>query len=281
MKTILINTLKTAVLLSALFGLALFIGSFFGTLGLTIAFILSIGFNVAMYFFSDKIVLTMYRAKPASKTTHAHLIDLVESIAQKAQIPAPKVYIVPSDQPNAFATGRNPQNGVVACTTGILTLLTHKELAGVIAHEIAHIKNRDVLIATISACFAGIISYTAQLLAFVPLFGGDRDSPNPLVFLALSILAPILAVIIQLAISRSREYVADASAATYLKDSSGLSGALQKLEQYAKRIPMKVGNDSTAALCIVSPLSGSDVFSWFSTHPSTQKRVAKLDAMKF
>jgi heat shock protein HtpX len=241
---------------------------------------IALAFNFAMYFWSDKLVLAMYKAKLASKHTHAKLYHMVEDLSRKAQIPTPNVYIIPSNASNAFATGRNPQHGVVAFTSGILSRLSDDELEGVIAHELAHIKNRDILIATLAACFAGVISYAATFLQWMPLFASDRDGPNPLVAIVLAILAPILALVLQMAISRSREYIADETAARLTQKPAALAAALKTLSEDAKDTPMRVGSEATSALCIVSPFSGRSLFELFSTHPPMSKRIARLTALR-
>lgn len=277
------NQIKTVVLLALLTGLLLWIGSFFGNNGLLIAFIFALVLNFGSYFFSDKIVLFIYRAKPADKKKHEKLFRIVESISKDAEIPMPKLFIVPSQNPNAFATGRNPKHSAVACTEGILDLLTEKELKGVLAHELSHVKNRDTLIMTIAATIAGVISYLATMVRFGAIFGGsdDRDNGgNILSLLVIAILAPLIALIIQLAISRSREYFADESAARLLKDPHGLASALEKLERGVKYNPIAFGTESTSSLFIVNPFKGSVLLSLFSTHPPIQERVKRLKGLK-
>ncbi len=273
-----INQIKTVFLLGLLTGILLWIGSFWGTGGLTIAIIFAVIMNFGSFFWSDKIVLAMYKAKPADKHKYSELYSIVREIAHKAKIPMPKVYIVPSPNPNAFATGRNPKHGVVACTEGILHLLNKEELEGVIAHEISHIKNRDILISTVAATIAGVISYVATMAQWAAIFGGfgrDDDGGGIIEFLVLAILTPVLATIIQLAISRSREYLADSSAAKILHNGRGLASALKKLEAGAKHVPMKRGNPSTAHMFIVNPFKGGLV-SLFMTHPPASERIKRL-----
>ena len=281
-----INQFKTAVLLTALTGLMLLIGQLIGgPSGLTFAIVFAVLMNFGSYFFSAKIVLMMYRAKEAKENEYPKLYSMVREVAKLAKIPMPKVYIIPSESPNAFATGRNPKNAVVACTHGILNILSENELKGVIAHEISHIKNRDILIATIAATIAGVIGYVAMMARFAAIFGGfrggDRDGGNMLELLALAILAPLIAVIIQLAISRSREYIADASAAKTLHDSDGLSGALLKLDANIKRNPIRFGSPSTASIFISNPFRRAGLLNMFSTHPHTEARVKKLKELGF
>ncbi len=279
-----INQIKTVLLLGLLSGLMLVVGTLIGgNFGLTIALALALLMNFGAYFFSDKIVLAMYGAKEASKKEYSYLHDIVEEVAEKAGIPKPKVYIVPNQTPNAFATGRNPEHAVVACTEGILQLLTKDELKGVIAHEIAHVKNRDILVTTIAATIATVISYLAQMAQFAVIFGSrdDREGQNPLGLLILAILTPIIATIIQLAISRSREYLADETGARTIKDGKSLANALKKLELGVKHNPLTHGNPTTSSLFIVNPFSARGLQGLFSTHPSTDERVNRLNKLKF
>ena len=278
------NHIKTVLLLGLLTALVLIVGQALGgQAGLTIAIFIAVGMNVFSYFLSDKIALAVYRARPADEHSYKALHKMVADIAEKANIPKPKVFIVNNDTPNAFATGRNPQNAVVACTTGILSLLDKKELEGVLAHEIAHIKNRDILITTIAATLAGIISYVAFMARWAAIFGGsrDRDGGNLFTLLALAILTPIIALILQLALSRSREYLADARGARILNDSHGLADALEKLEQGVRKHPLRQQNKAFSSLFIVNPFKGGVFVSLFSTHPPLQVRVEKLRTMKF
>jgi heat shock protein HtpX len=242
--------------------------------------------NFGAYWFSDKIVLAMYRAKPADKKTHAHLHKIVEEVVAAANVPKPKVYIIPTEAANAFATGRSPKHAAVACTEGIMKLLTDKELKGVIAHEISHVKNRDILVTTIAATIAGVISYLAHMAQFAAMFGGgrrddNRGGGNVISLLALAIITPIIALILQLAISRSREYLADHSGAAMIKDSEPLASALQKLDKAALHHKMGFGNEATASLFIVNPLKGQGLISLFSTHPPLEARIQRLRSMKF
>ncbi|MBN1156261.1 zinc metalloprotease HtpX [Candidatus Woesearchaeota archaeon] len=273
------NYFKTVLLLGALTGLMLLIGSYFGQGGLTIAIVIVLAMNLITYFFSDKIVLFTYRAKEAKKSDYPKLHKLVEKVAKLANIPKPKVYIIPSKSPNAFATGRNPRNAAVACTEGIMDILDDKELEGVIAHEISHVKNRDILIATIAATIAGVISYAAMMARWAAIFGGiggrDRDN-NGLEVLFLAILAPIIAVIIQLAISRSREYLADEKAARLIGNGKGLADALEKLERNIDHNPLRFGNKTSASLFIANPFRAQSLLTLFSTHPKTEDRVRRL-----
>jgi heat shock protein HtpX len=278
------NYLKTVILLGSLTGLFLLAGSFFGTTGLIIGLVFALVMNFGSYWFSDKIILKMYNAKEVTKSQDPALYSTVKNIAEEANIPVPKIYIIDTQTSNAFATGRNPENSAIALTKGIIELLNEEELKGVIAHELAHIKNRDTLIATIAATIAGVISFIASMAQWAAIFGGfggsDDDGPGLVQMLFLAILTPIIATIIQLAISRSREYHADASAAKYLKNSKGLSEALQKISQDVKRMPMKEGNQTTASLFIINPFKARNFMKLFSTHPATEDRIARLNKIK-
>lgn len=279
-----INQLKTVLLLGTLTAVLLFIGSFFGKTGLTVAFIFVLAMNFFTYFFSDKLVLAMYRAKEVSRHDSPKLYEIVKGVAEKAKIPMPKVYIIPSNSPNAFATGRNSKHSAIAATQGILDLLNKEELEGVIAHEISHIKNHDILISTIAATIAGVISYLAFMARWGAIFGGmgrDRDSGNILELLVLAILAPLLATIIRLAISRSREYLADESGAKLVHNSKGLASALGKLHNNIQHNPLKFGNEVTSHLFIVNPFKKRSLLSLFSTHPNVISRIKKLEDLKF
>ncbi len=275
-----LNQVKTAVLLALLAGIMLGIGSFWGQSGLIIALILALGFNFFSYFLSDKVVLALYKAKQIKKKDNEQLYELVKEVSEKAQIPIPKIFIIDSSNPNAFATGRNPKNASVAFTTAIVNLLNKKELKGVIAHEISHIKNRDILIATIAATIATVISYIALMARFSALFGiGGRDRNNIISLLVISILTPIIAMIIQLAISRSREYLADETGGKLINDPKSLASALKKLHSGSKLYPFRKGNTSTASLFIVNPFTLKGMAAWLSTHPPVEERVKRLDNM--
>lgn len=279
------NQLKTVLLLGLLTGLLLVVGGLLGGRGgLFIALIFSILMNFGIYYFSDKIVLAMYRAKPIKKSDNPLLFKVTEEVSKKAGIPIPKLYLIPSENPNCFATGRDHKHAAVAATTGILKLLNEEELSGVIAHEISHIKNYDMLIQAVAATIAGVISYLAMMARYAAIFGGsrdDRDGGNIFELLVLAILAPLIAMIIQLAISRSREYMADASAAKTLKNSEGLSRALLKLEAGIKKNPMRFGNATTSSIFIANPFSAKGVLTLFSTHPPIEERVKRLRSMGF
>ena len=276
-----INQIKTALLLGALAGLMLLVGFLLGgQTGLTIALIIAILMNFSMFWFSDRIVLFIYKAKEADRNEHKELYKMVSELSKEAGMPMPKVCIVPSEQPNAFATGKGPKSAVVACTTGILKLLNKEELKGVIAHEISHVKNKDILITTIAATIAAVISYIAMFARFGAIFGGDDDNRGNIIsILILAILTPIIAMIIQLAISRSREYLADETGARLIKNPTALANALQKLEEGAKKTPMRMGGHATSSLFIVNPFSGGGLFALLSTHPPMQKRIARLKEM--
>lgn len=280
-----INTLKTTFFLAVLSVLFISVGSLLGGRnGATMALVFAGVMNIGAYWFSDKIVLAMYRAKQVTETEAPELYSVVRELTGRAQLPMPKVYTMDNPAPNAFATGRNPEHAAVAVTTGILGLLTREELAGVIGHELSHIKNRDILISTVAATIAGAISYLAHIAQWGLFFGGgrrDSEDRNPLgsaMSIVIMILAPIAAMLIQMAISRSREYKADEGGATISGNPMALAGALKKLNAGTKRIPMEA-NPSTAHMFIVSPLTGGGMLSLFSTHPPIEERIARLEAM--
>ncbi|WP_273040260.1 zinc metalloprotease HtpX [Thermodesulfovibrio thiophilus] len=278
------HTLKTMVLMVFLTVFFIFVGSLIGgKQGATFALIIALGMNFFAYFFSHKIVLSMYRAKEITEAEAPELYSIIRRLTQKAGLPMPKVYIIDSDQPNAFATGRSPKHGVVAVTTGIMRILSMEELSGVIGHELAHIKHRDILISTIAATFAGAISYLAQMAQWALIFGGgrhddDEGGGHPIVALLMMIIAPLVAMIIQLAISRSREYAADEEGASIAGNPLYLANALKKLHYASQAIPMNA-NPGTAHLFIVNPLSGKSLMKLFSTHPPIEERVTRLEAM--
>lgn len=274
------NTFRVGLLLAALTGLFLAVGFLLGgEAGMVFAFVLAVGMNAFAYWNADKMVLRMYGARQISRNDAPDFYMMVENLANRAGLPMPKVYIMDNDQPNAFATGRNPENAAVAATTGIMRLLSRDELAGVMAHELAHVKNRDTLVMTITATIAGAIGMLANFALF---FGGRRDSPLGFVgVLAVAILAPITASLVQLAISRTREYGADAGGAEICGNPLWLASALSKLEAGASRIDNQTAeaNPATAHLFIVNPLHAHAADSLFSTHPKTANRVAKLEAL--
>lgn len=269
-----VNNLKTAFLLGAMFALVLAVGAFFGKNGVIIAFFIGGLMNVIAYFFSDKIALASMQARQVTAATEPKLVNMVEQLSRNAGIPTPRVYICPQEAPNAFATGRNPSHAAVAITEGALNLLTEEEVAGVMAHELAHVKNRDTLTSCIAATIAGAISSLGYLMMFTG--GRDREGGNPIAMIALAILAPIAATIIQLAISRSREYVADADGAQIAGTARGLMSALRKLDAHARGIPLEGESTAQNHMFIVQPFNGEGFTSLFSTHPSTNDRVAKL-----
>ena len=277
------NQLKTAILLALLTALFLGIGSLFGTNGLIFAAIFVGLMNFGSYWFSHKIVLWMYRAKEAKQSDYPKLYKIVKEVSNLSNLPMPKVYIIPTNSPNAFATGRNPNNAVVAATEGILKILNEEELKGVIAHEFAHIKNRDILISTIVGTIAGVISYVGVMARWSAIFGGrddDRGS-NLISLLILGIITPLIATLIQLAISRSREYLADEVGATTVKNGNSLADALEKIEKNVDINPLRFGNTATAHLFISSPFRNVSFLKFFMTHPPTKERTKKLREMSF
>lgn len=276
------NTLKTAFLLTLMTLLFIFIGYMLGgSQGMVVAFIFAALMNLGTYWFSDKIVLGMYRAQRVDEGTSSRLHSIVRRAASTAKLPMPKVYLIPTQTPNAFATGRNPRHSAVAVTQGIMKILDDDELEGVVSHEMAHVKNRDILTGSIVATLAGAISMLAFMARFAAIFGGyggkDRQGGG-LGLLIMAIVAPLAALLIQMAISRSREYAADSTAAKNSHKPLALARALKKLEYAAKRIPLEA-KPSTAHLFIVNPLSGKGMASLFSTHPPIEQRVARLEKM--
>ncbi|MDX9714137.1 MAG: zinc metalloprotease HtpX [Dissulfurispiraceae bacterium] len=277
------NMFKTFVLLFGLTLFFIFIGNAIGgKQGATIALFIALAMNFFSYWFSDKIVLKMYRAKPVTEAEAPEFHSMVRRLAAKASMPMPKVYIINEDQPNAFATGRNPEHAAVAATTGIMRILTNEELEGVMAHELSHVKHRDILIGTIAATIAGAISYMAHMAQWAAIFGGrssdDDGGSNPIGAIAMMIMAPIAAMLIQMAISRSREYAADAGGAKIAGNPRYLANALRKLDAASRQIPMDA-SPSTAHMFIVNPLTGGGLRKLFSTHPPIEERIAKLESM--
>ncbi len=275
------SQLKTLFLLALLSGIIIVIGGMLGgQTGIIIAFALAMFMNVGSYWYSDSLVLKMYRARELAYEEAPMLHQMVEELSRNASIPKPRVCIVPEQAPNAFATGRNPEHAVVAVTEGILKVLTPRELRGVLAHEIAHIAHRDILIQSVAAVMGSTIVMLANMVQFASLFGGaqneDGERTSPLAGLLLAILAPIAASLIQMAISRSREYLADAGGASYSRDPLALADALNKLQMAATQVPMRNGNPTTAEMFIVTPLFSGGMARLFSTHPSTEDRVARL-----
>lgn len=274
------NTFRVGVLIAAMTGLFLAVGFLLGgEAGMAVAFVLALGMNAFAYWNSDKMVLRMYGARQIDRASAPDFYGLVEQLANRAKLPMPKVYIMENDQPNAFATGRNPENAAVAATTGILRLLSRDELAGVMAHELAHVKNRDTLVMTITATLAGAIGMLANFAMF---FGGRRDSRLGFIgVIAVAILAPLTASLVQMAISRTREYGADKGGAEICGNPAWLASALAKLESGSRRVDNSVAeaNPATAHLFIVNPLHAHAADSLFSTHPKTANRIARLEAM--
>ncbi len=276
------NGLKTGVLMLTLTLMLVAVGAVIGgQSGMTIALVLAFGMNFFSYWFSHKIILKMYGAKPVSEAEAPELYSMVARLSSAAGLPMPSVYMMDQPQPNAFATGRNPAHGVVAVTTGLMKLLSREELEGVIAHELAHIKHRDILVGTIAASFAGAISYLAQMAQWAMIFGGrssDREGGSPIAAIVMMIVGPIAAMLVQMAISRSREYKADEGGATIAGNPLYLANALRKLHMASQRIPMEA-SPATSHMFIVNPLSGGSFFKLFSTHPPIEERVKRLEGM--
>lgn len=274
------NTLKTVFLMTMMMVLLLLVGSYFGgQQGLIAAFVISLMMNFGAYWFSDKVLLMMYRARETTQAEAPRLFAIVGRVAAQAQLPVPRVYIIPGATPNAFATGRDPHHAAVAATEGILNLLTDDELEGVIAHEFAHIKNRDILTGTIVATMVGTITFLARMAGWSMMFGGgrsDRRDSNGVAELALLILSPIAATLVQLAISRSREFTADRGSAEFTGRPLSLASALQKLEPANARIPMDNASPASAHMFIVNPIRAGGVRKLFSTHPPVEERIERL-----
>lgn len=276
------NIMKTAILMAAFTALLMAIGTLVGgQRGMMLALMLALGMNFFSYWFSDKLVLRMYNAREVDANSAPQFYALVQDLAQKAELPMPRVYLIQEDSPNAFATGRNPQHAAVAATTGIVRLLSESELRGVMGHELAHVKHRDILISTISATMAGAISMLANFAMF---FGGRDENgrpANPLAGIAVALLAPLAASLIQMAISRAREFEADRGGAEISGDPQALASALEKIHRYAQGIPMETAqaHPETAQMMIMNPLSGGGLAGLFSTHPATEERVARLMEM--
>jgi heat shock protein HtpX len=279
------NQLKTTVLLAGMTVLIMLAGNLMGgRQGMIIALVLAAGMNFFSYWFSDKMVLKMYRAREVSAQEAPDLYGMVQTLARQASLPMPKVYIIPEQAPNAFATGRNPDHAVVAVTEGLLSLMGRQEIMGVLAHELAHVKNRDILIGTIAATMAGAIMMLASMARWSAIFGGmSRDDDNGgggmIGMIVMAIIAPVAAMIIQMAVSRSREYLADATGARIAGTPEGLATALEKLGAYSRQIPMSA-NPSTAHMFIVNPLSGKSLQNLFSTHPPMEERISRLRGVR-
>ena len=275
------NQVRTTILLAVMTALILWIGQIMGgRQGMTIALFLAAGMNFFSYWYSDKIVLKMYRAQEVDRTQAPELYEIVQTLSGKAGLPMPKIFVVPSEAPNAFATGRNPEHAVVAVTQGLLKIMDRDEVSGVLAHELAHVKNRDILVGSIAATMAGAIMVLASMARWSAIFGwggrsDDEGGGGVIGLIAMSILAPLAAMIIQMAISRSREYLADSSGSRFAGSSEGLARALEKLGRFSKKLPMHA-NPSTAHMFIVNPLSGKSLMSLFSTHPPLEERIARL-----
>jgi heat shock protein HtpX len=282
------NTLRTTILLAVLTALLIWIGDMLGgRQGAIIALVLAGGMNFFSYWFSDKIVIKMYGGQEVTAQDDPELYGLVQDLAQRAGLPMPKVYVLPQDTPNAFATGRNAEHAAVAVTDGIRRILNKRELTGVLGHELTHVKNRDILVSTIAATLAGAISYLAQMAQWAMIFGGNRDRDeegggNIFGLIVMMIVAPIAAMLIQMAVSRSREYGADEGGAKITGDPLALANALRKLHMGAQNIPLEANNataNATAHMFIVNPLTGHGLASLFSTHPPMEERIARLEAM--
>ncbi|QXE91732.1 zinc metalloprotease HtpX [Geomonas subterranea] len=279
--------LKTTLLLALLTVLMVSMGQALGgRSGMMMAFVLALGMNFFSYWFSDKIVLSMYGAQEIGPQDHPTFYNMVRNLSARAGLPMPKVYIIPSDSPNAFATGRNPEHAAVAATEGILRILSMEELEGVMAHELAHVQNRDILIGTIAATFAGAISMIANILQWGAMFGAGRGEDEEgggigglVGSLAMAIIAPIAAMLIQMAVSRSREYLADATGADICGRPLALASALRKLHMASHSLPMQEARPATAHMFIVNPLTGGGLMELFSTHPPMEERIARLEQM--
>lgn len=279
------NFLKTVFLLTALTLLLVFVGrAIGGREGMMFAFLFACLMNLGAYWFSDRMVLAMYRAQPISESEAPEVHEIVHSLADKGGMPMPKLYLIPSQTPNAFATGRNPNHAAVAVTQGILELLSRKELEGVLAHELSHVRHRDILIATVAATIAGAVSMISDMARWSLMFGGGRRDErgrgsNPFVLLVMVIVAPLAALLIQLAVSRSREFHADEGSAGLTGDPLYLASALKKLEAGIRRVPMLEANPTTAHLFIVNPLTASGITKLFTTHPPVEERIERLERM--
>jgi heat shock protein HtpX len=276
------NQIRTTILLAVMTALIVWVGQLLGgRQGMIIALIFAAGMNFFSYWYSDKLVLKMYRAREVTPEQEPELYETVQRLTQRAGLPMPKLYVIPQQAPNAFATGRNPAHAVVAVTEGLLSIMADDEVAGVLAHELAHVKNRDILIGSIAATMAGAIMVLASIARWSAIFGGAGSNDEEgggtgfIGLIVMSIIAPMAAMVIQMAISRSREYLADATGASFVGNPEGLARALEKLGTYSKKLPMNA-NPSTAHMFIVNPLSGKSLMSLFSTHPPLEERIARL-----
>lgn len=279
------NRLKTLFLLAALTALFMWVGQALGgQQGLIFAFVFAAIMNFGAYWFSDKIVLRMYNAQPADESSAPELYSVVRNLAAKIGMPMPKVYVIPQEAPNAFATGRNPDNAAVAATVGLLRMLNRDELEGVLGHELGHVKNRDTLISTLAATIAGALSHLANMAMWSAMLGGRRDDDrggHPIAALASIIIAPMIAMMIQMAISRSREFIADESGAHFTGNPLALASALKKIEGWKREVPMTAGSPATAHMFIINPFSAKGMAGLFSTHPPTAERVRRLEEMAY
>lgn len=278
------NQIKTTILLAVMTIFFLWIGQLLGgRQGLIIALVLAAGMNFFSYWYSDKIVLRMYKAREATPAQASEIYSIVENLARNAGLPTPKVYIIPQASPNAFATGRNPEHAVVAVTEGLLDIMNREELAGVLAHELAHVQNRDTLIGTVAATFAGAIAMLGNLLQWAAIFGGgnqdDEEGGGMVGNLAMAFIAPMVAMLLQMAVSRSREFLADSSGARICGKPRALANALRKLQMGAHAVPLQEATPSTAHMFIVNPLTGSSMLKFLSTHPPVEERISRLEAM--
>ncbi|WP_331774450.1 zinc metalloprotease HtpX [Sulfurospirillum sp. 1612] len=275
--------IKTIGLLTFLTVIFVFVGNYVGgQSGMLIALALAGAMNFYAYYFSDKMVLAHYKGKEVDARSAPGLYKIVQRLSQKANLPMPKIYIIPESAPNAFATGRNPEHAAIAVTEGLLNLLDEREIEGVLAHELSHVKHHDILIGTIAATFAGAISFIANMLQFGAIFGDRERNGNPIMMIIMAIVLPIAAMVIQMSVSRSREYMADEGAARLTQNPQWLQSALLKLESYAKQIPLREATPTTAHMMIINPFSKSNfaMSDLFRTHPSTADRVARLETLK-
>ncbi|MCG3205600.1 MAG: Protease HtpX [Elusimicrobia bacterium] len=280
------NRIKTLMLLAALTALFMWVGQLLGgQQGMVFALVFAALMNFGAYWFSDKIVLRMYNAQPADESSAPELYSVVRNLAAKVNMPMPKVYVIPQESPNAFATGRNPENAAVAATVGLLSMLNRDELEGVLAHELAHVKNRDTLISTLAATIAGALSHLTNMAMWGMMLGGGRSRDDrgghPLIALLGIIIAPMAALLIQMAISRSREFLADESGAGFSGNPLALASALKKIEAWKKQIPMTTATPATAHMFIINPFSGHGMAHLFSTHPATAERVRRLEELAY